>query len=1047
MGQVALGNSSNNFAVLITNTGQIAMTQPAFAISGSNAGQAADFALNTPTDIPACTSTLNPGASCNIQVVFSPSVLGTESATLLITAANAVPATATVSLTGTGTPSLVLQSSAAALSFPATPVGTASGPKTFALSNIGKKTANNLALALSGPYTLSTALSTCKTSLAANQACTVGVVFNPTANGDQPGSLTASISNDGVVPVTVALDGSGTAVGGISVSPSQFTFGSVVVKAVATTQTLRVTNSGQAALTGLKVSLNGDFSLIGNQCPATLAAGFNCTTGVSFTPSTTGIRTGTLTISTTSAGVVPSVVPLTGNGIPAGSLSPSPAVVSFGTFLVGQTSPSQTVTLSNAGSTTLAGLQFRLGGDFGLPSNACSTQLAPASICTFTVNFSPSVPGTRIGSVTISSTNVGFVPVAVGLTGNGLPTAQLGVSPLQLAFPPVVVGVNSASLQITVHNAGTGTLQGLNFSTVVPFNVGSGSCSTSLAAGASCAVPVLFTPTVPGQQSGAVRVSTTSVGVAAISVALTGTGLVAPAFAWSPATITFAPTTLLTAAPAQTVVLSNPGGAPLGGLTLALSGTAAKDFALAATTCGTSLAAGASCTAAVAFTPSVTGGRQAVLTAGSSTAGVVAKGVSLSGTGLTAASLTLTPAQLTFPATLAGQLSAAQNLTLKNNGQSAVSGLLLTLSGSFALSPTPTGNPCGTGLAGGGSCVIGIVFAPANGVVAVGPLTGALTASVPAQTAITAATAALTGTAAYPPGIRISPAALVQFPTTGVNQPAAPVPVTITNQGTLSALTGLSLSINAQGVANGFSLGSSTCTATLSANASCIANVNFLPTHAPSTPGVLSGALVATSSNGAASATLALAGSAFDFSLFANGASSKTILQGQTAYFTLAATPLGSTSGTIAFTCGTLPANAFCLFNPAQLNGIAANLTSNVSLGIGTGKATSASARRVRASPGPIPVTVSALLTSLLLVLPFSARRRLINWRRGTYPWLCLLGLVLALTAISGCAGAGGAASGLTYTGGGTPPGTYPVTVTATSAGISRTVQFTLIVN
>ena len=102
-----------------------------------------------------------------------------------------------------------------------------------------------------------------------------------------------------------------------------------------------------------------------------------------------------------SAGVTPAVVPVTGNGIPPGSMTASPAVVSFGAVTVGQTSPAQTVTVSNGGATTLTGLAYQLAGDYSLQGNSCGSQLGNGASCTFSVTFSPSTPGTRIGSVTI----------------------------------------------------------------------------------------------------------------------------------------------------------------------------------------------------------------------------------------------------------------------------------------------------------------------------------------------------------------------------------------------------------------------------------------------------------------------------------------------------------------------------------------------------------------------------------------------------------------------------------------------------------------------
>jgi hypothetical protein len=284
------------------------------------------------------------------------------------------------------------------------------------------------------------------------------------------------------------------------------------------------------------------------------------------------------------------------------------------------------------------------------------------------------------------------------------------------------------------------------------------------------------------------------------------------------------------------------------------------------------------------------------------------------------------------------------------------------------------------------------------------------------------------------------------LPTTGVNHAAAPVAVTITNSGTLSALTGLKLGINTAGAGNGFALTASTCATTLQPLASCTVNVTFQPTHAPPTPGALSGALTITAANGVAPYQLALAGFAFDFTLFVTGNPSQTVVQGQTAYYTLAITPLGATSGAITFSCGTLPANAFCLFNPAQLKAIPANLTTTITVAVSSGKPSAASqdpAKPPTSHALSLGVSVLALsiLTLPVLSLPVLAARRKILIR-----CLPLATLALILAGITSCAGANGS-SGLSHPGGGTPPGSYPITVTATSAGVLHTAQFTLVVN
>jgi hypothetical protein len=1038
LGTVLLGDSSAPLTVQITNTGQIAMTQPTFAVSGiagAAGAQLADFAESAPTDIAACTGTLNPGASCNVQVTFSPSVAGTESATLTVSASNASPPMATVSLTGTGQAPVLLQSNQAALNFLTTAVGTTSAAQTVTLSNLSSQSANSLALSVAGPYSIVPALTTCAARLAASSSCTVGLTFTPTASGNQPGTLTATVSNLGVAPLVIPLDGSGSAVGGITVNPTQMAFGSVVVRVASAVQTLTVTNSGAAALTGLTISTTGDFTLTGNQCPASLAAGLSCTAGVGFTPSTTGLRSGTLSVNTSSAGVPPAVVPLTGNGIPSGSMAVNPPVLSFGTVSVGQTSPSQTVTVTNDGATTLAGLTYQLAGDYSLAQNGCGTQLASGAFCTAAFTFSPSGPGTRIGSLTIGSTTTGFIPVVIGLTGTGLPTVQLVVTPVQLTFGAVALGSNSAAQQLTVSNPGTGTLQGLSFATTAPFSVGTGSCGSLLLPGGTCQAPVIFAPAAGGSQNGTVTVSTTSLGVAAVQVPVTGSGLAPASLSLSPATITFPGTATGIASAAQTITVSNPGGGALSGLSLVISGAASGDFAIHSTSCAGTLTAGGSCSIAVVFTPSLTGGRQAVLTASSTTAGVASATAILNGTGLAAAGLSIAPAQLSFATTLVGQATATQVVTVTDSGQAAISNLQLAVTSGFALDPAKT--TCTAALNGGASCQAGVVFVPATA----GAITGSITASsaLAGGTGTLAVTAPLTGTGALPPGIVASPAALVQFGTTGVGLAAQPVPVKFTNQGGLSSLTGFTLTLSSTATASGFGVSSNTCGPTLAAAASCTVNVTLTPTGY----GPLTGTLVAASTNGGTPVTLQLAGIGFDFRLAIAGSNSASVTQGQSANYTLALTALGGSTAAseskFSFQCDNLPANAICVFNPPQLTVPESNVTGNDALSIST-VAPTTGAVSDKAWSG------AALALCALLGLPLGWRRRKSRLNMG---WLSALMLAGAICGLSSCAGAGGStgSGGQSHLGGGTPQGTYNITVTASANNVVHSATVVLVVN
>src|SRR5207244_12157039 len=93
-------------------------------------------------------------------------------------------------------------------------------------------------------------------------------------------------------------------------------------------QTVTLTTSGSAALTISSISItgtnSGDFAQT-NNCPlspSTLAASTSCTINVTFTPTATGARSGTLSVADNAAGS-PQTASLSGTG--ATRTGPEPA--------------------------------------------------------------------------------------------------------------------------------------------------------------------------------------------------------------------------------------------------------------------------------------------------------------------------------------------------------------------------------------------------------------------------------------------------------------------------------------------------------------------------------------------------------------------------------------------------------------------------------------------------------------------------------------------------------------------------------------------------
>jgi len=111
----------------------------------------------------------------------------------------------------------------------------------------------------------------------------------------------------------------------IAVFPASLTFGSQTVSTSAPAQLVQVTNTGADPLT-LTVTTSGDFAFT-TTCGSSITSGASCTVAVTFTPTTTGARTGQLTLLDNAPGSPHSVAlsgtgvaaPTSGSGTPAGS--------------------------------------------------------------------------------------------------------------------------------------------------------------------------------------------------------------------------------------------------------------------------------------------------------------------------------------------------------------------------------------------------------------------------------------------------------------------------------------------------------------------------------------------------------------------------------------------------------------------------------------------------------------------------------------------------------------------------------------------------------
>ena len=147
------------------------------------------------------------------------------------------------------------------------------------------------------------------------------------------------------------------------------------------------------------------------------------------------------------------------------------------------------------------------------------------------------------------------------------------------------------------------------------------------------------------------------------------------------------------------ISLWNPGSAALSISSIAISGMSINDFAQT-NTCGSSLAAGATCTIAVTFTPTASGARYAQVTLTDNAAGSP-QAVGLTGTGATVPGAVLSLTSLAFPSELIGNPAAGQTVTLWNPGSAALSISSIAITG-VSINDFVEANTCGSSLAAGG---------------------------------------------------------------------------------------------------------------------------------------------------------------------------------------------------------------------------------------------------------------------------------------------------------------------------------------------------------
>ena len=205
----------------------------------------------------------------------------------------------------------------------------------------------------------------------------------------------------------------------------------------------------------------------------------------------------------------------------ASAVALSPFFVDFGSILVNTPSSPQTVVLRNMGSAALNISSKTASGDFA-ETDDCGSSVPAASLCTFTITFTPTAVGPRSGTLTIVDDAQGS-PHSASLSGLGTgASSSLALAPSSLVFSSSPVGSGSASQTLTVSNLGNSAVVINGIRMTGDFGSTGTNCG-NLAPNATCTVQVSFVPTAAGPRTGSLQL--TDVSGNSQTILLSGSGV------------------------------------------------------------------------------------------------------------------------------------------------------------------------------------------------------------------------------------------------------------------------------------------------------------------------------------------------------------------------------------------------------------------------------------------------------------------------------------------------------------------------------------------
>jgi hypothetical protein len=299
--------------------------------------------------------------------------------------------------------------------------------------------------------------------------------------------------------------------------------------------------------------------------------------------------------------------------------------------------------------------------------------------------------------------------------------SPISITPTLVQFGFEELGIASSPMNITLKN-GTSSAYGISGISIAglyagDYSFGTGTCGTSVAANASCKIAVIYDPQEVGAQWWLQSTNRTAqVLVAGSNGSSTGsevTGSGQVGITLGPERHYIFKTQLVnTSSPPATFTFTNNSGVPITFTTINITGANAGDFQ-ETNTCPVSpatLAGGASCTASMVYHPTIVGSEFSTLNFfGTFSPGNGQQAVEFQAM---STAVSITPKALIFPATTVGSSSTPKVVNFTNAGSSALPITSVTVQGTDPRDFIVSSNTCGTSVAAGAKCTIGVTFTP-----------------------------------------------------------------------------------------------------------------------------------------------------------------------------------------------------------------------------------------------------------------------------------------------------------------------------------------------